>query len=122
MPMTKGKFCTTCYFHAGRFSFSTPGWWVLKEAKKDSLDSKLEKLKDKDKEEVSSEVSFLKWADSQKIKDVLLTGQLLNILIFQIKSRSRRFVPYALNPPVNFLKKQLLSMCFCRRTLWPCQN
>jgi hypothetical protein len=28
------------------------------EAKKDSLDSKLEKLKDKDKEEVSSEVSF----------------------------------------------------------------
>jgi hypothetical protein len=27
------------------------------------------KFEPKDKEEVSSEVSFLKWADSQKIKD-----------------------------------------------------
>jgi hypothetical protein len=50
MPMTKGNFAQT-YFHAGRFSFFTPGWWVLKwKQKKDSLDSKLEKLKkDKDK-------------------------------------------------------------------------
>jgi hypothetical protein len=36
--MTKGNFAQTAYFHAGRFSFSTPGWWVPKvEAKKDRL-------------------------------------------------------------------------------------
>ncbi|AEI49513.1 M14 family metallopeptidase [Runella slithyformis] len=30
MPQTRGNFSQTAYFHAGRYSFTTPGWWVPK--------------------------------------------------------------------------------------------
>lgn len=108
MPMTKGNFAQTAYFHAGRFSFSTPGWWIPKvEAKKDSLDSKLEKPKEKDKEELNSEVSFLKWADSQNVKDVFVDWSVIKHPDFpNQKVEVGGFVPYALNnPPVNFLEE-----------------
>jgi hypothetical protein len=108
MPMTKGNFAQTAYFHAGRFSFSTPGWWVpIVEAKKDSLDSKLEKPKEKDKEELNSEVSFLKWSDSQNIKDVFVDWSVIKHPDFpNQKVEVGGFVPYALNnPPVNFLEE-----------------
>jgi len=37
MPQTRGNFSQTAYFHAGRFSFTTPGWWAPKvEAPRDS--------------------------------------------------------------------------------------
>ena len=37
MPQTRGNFSQTAYFHAGRYSFTTPGWWVPKvEAPRDS--------------------------------------------------------------------------------------
>jgi hypothetical protein len=108
MPMTKGNFAQTAYFHAGRFSFSTPGWWVPKaEAKKDSLDSKIEKPKEKDKEEMNSEVSFLKWADSQNVKDVFVDWSVVKHPDFpNQKVAVGGFVPYTLNnPPVNFLEE-----------------
>ncbi|TDE45960.1 peptidase M14 [Flavobacterium rhamnosiphilum] len=108
MPMTKGNFAQTAYFHAGRFSFSTPGWWVPKvEAKKDSLDSKLEKPKDKDKEAVNSEVSFLKWADSQNIKSAFINWSVIKHPDFpNQKVEVGGFAPYTLNnPPVNFLEE-----------------
>jgi hypothetical protein len=106
MPMTKGNFAQTAYFHAGRFSFSTPGWWVPKmEAKKDSLDSKLEKPKDK--AEVNAEVSFLKWADSQNVKNIFVNWSVIKHPDFpNQKVEVGGFVPYALNnPPVNFLEE-----------------
>ena len=108
MPMTKGNFAQTAYFHAGRFSFSTPGWWIPKvEAKKDSIDSKLEKPKEKekDKEEVNSEVSFLKWADSQNVKSSFLNWSVIKHPDFpNQKVEVGGFAPYALNnPPLNFL-------------------
>lgn len=106
MPMTKGNFAQTAYFHAGRFSFSTPGWWVPKvQAKKDSLDSKVEKAKEK--EELNSEVSFLKWADSQNVKDVFVNWSDLKHPNFpNQKVEVGGFVPNALNnPPLNFLEE-----------------
>ncbi|RTZ03919.1 peptidase M14 [Flavobacterium bomense] len=108
MPMTKGNFAQTAYFHAGRFSFSTPGWWVPKvEAKKDSLYSKLEKPAEKDKEELNSEVSFLKWADSQNIKNVFVDWSVIKHPDFpNQKVEVGGFIPYALNnPPVKFLEE-----------------
>lgn len=37
MPQTRANFSQTAYFHAGRYSFTTPGWWVPKiEAPRDS--------------------------------------------------------------------------------------
>ncbi|MEZ4903737.1 MAG: M14 family metallopeptidase [Spirosomataceae bacterium] len=30
LPQTRGNFSQTAYFHAGRYSFTTPGWWVPK--------------------------------------------------------------------------------------------
>jgi hypothetical protein len=37
MPQTRGNFSQTAYFHAGRYSFTTPGWWVPKiEAPRDT--------------------------------------------------------------------------------------
>jgi hypothetical protein len=106
MPMTKGNFAQTAYFHAGRFSFSTPGWWVPKmQAKKDSLDSKVEKVKEK--EELNSEVSFLKWADSQNVKGVFVNWSNLKHPDFpNQKVEVGGFVPNALNnPPLNFLEE-----------------
>jgi hypothetical protein len=113
MPMTKGNFAQTAYFHAGRFSFSTPGWWIPKvEVKKDSLDSKLEKPKDK--EEVNSEVSFLKWADSQNIKSVFVNWSVIKHPDFpNQKVEVGGFVPYILNnPPVNFLEEAAAKHVF----------
>jgi Zinc carboxypeptidase len=37
MPQSRGNFSQSAYYHAGRFSFSTPGWWPAKvEAPRDS--------------------------------------------------------------------------------------
>jgi hypothetical protein len=108
MPMTKGNFAQTAYFHAGRFSFTTPGWWVPKvEAKKDSLDSKLEKPNDKSKVEVNSEVSFLKWAESQNIKNAFVNWSVINHADFpNQKVEVGGFAPYARNnPPLNLLEE-----------------
>ena len=110
MPMTKGNFAQTAYFHAGRFSFSTPGWWVPKvEAKKDSLDSKL--ATPKDKELVNSEVSFLKWADSQNIKSAFVDWSVIKHPDFpNQKVEVGGFSPYTLhNPPVNFLEETAIK-------------
>lgn len=112
MPMTKGNFAQTAYFHAGRFSFSTPGWWVPKiEVKKDSLDSKAEKQKEKEKEEVNLEVSFLKWANSQNIKSAFVDWSVIKHPDFPNQNvEVGGFAPYALNnPPVNFLEETAIK-------------
>lgn len=37
MPQTRANFSQTAYYHAGRYSFTTPGWWVPKvEAPRDT--------------------------------------------------------------------------------------
>ena len=77
LPQTKGNFSQTAYYHAGRLSFTTPGWWV----------PKIETPKDTTKKAASKEVPdaakmgamgnapkaneddlrFLKWADKEKL-------------------------------------------------------
>jgi hypothetical protein len=51
---TPGNFMEWAYFHYGRYSFSTPGWWIAADRGK------------------NAEVSFLKYAGDNKINDVFV--------------------------------------------------
>jgi len=51
---TPGNFMEWSYFHYGRYSFSTPGWWFLVE------------------KEQNAEISFLKYAAENNIDDVFV--------------------------------------------------
>jgi hypothetical protein len=51
---TPGNFMEWAYFHYGRYSFSTPGWWLTADKGK------------------NAEVSFLKYAGDNKINDVFV--------------------------------------------------
>jgi hypothetical protein len=55
-----GNFADWAYFHYGRFSFSTPGWWVP-QTKPDTT------LKQKALTEKNGEANYIRWADQQKI-------------------------------------------------------
>lgn len=63
---TDGDFFQWAYFHFGRLSLSTPGWWVpeVKEEKKDSTQSKEVK--------VTPETNFLAWARQENLNDVFV--------------------------------------------------
>ena len=61
-----GDFFQWAYFHFGRLSFSTPGWWVP-EVKKEESDS----LKTK-KSKTTPETNFLAWAEKEGIEDVFV--------------------------------------------------
>lgn len=61
-----GGFMEWAYFHFGRFSLSTPGWYVPSwEMPKDSL----EKLKFQPNEDNNKEVNFLRWAADAGLED-----------------------------------------------------
>ncbi|HSP83489.1 MAG TPA: M14 family metallopeptidase [Gillisia sp.] len=60
-----GDFFQWAYFHFGRLSFSTPGWWVPEmKAKEDSTLTKNGK--------VTPETNFIKWAEKEGVKDVFI--------------------------------------------------
>ncbi|MCS7019814.1 MAG: M14 family metallopeptidase [Cytophagales bacterium] len=123
MPQTKGNFSQTAYFHAGRFSFTTPGWWAPKvEAAKDTT-----KKADATTAPASStgggragsgagsaaanvendEVRFLKWADREKLTDVFVEWKEIKHPDFpDKKAEVGGLAPYAkLNPPVSYLNE-----------------
>lgn len=63
---TDGDFFQWAYFHFGRLSFSTPGWWVpeVKADTKDSTNTKEVK--------VTPESNFLAWADKEGVEGVFI--------------------------------------------------
>ncbi|WP_019037163.1 M14 family metallopeptidase [Psychroflexus tropicus] len=89
-----GDFFQWAYFHFGRLSFSTPGWWVP-EAKKDSTStSPLEETKAS---------NFLKWAKQENLNDVFLEWQQVNHPDFENKTVEVGGVkPFVMeNPPFS---------------------
>lgn len=107
MPMTKGNFAQTAYYHAGKFSFSTPGWWIPKEeVKKDSTAVKVDMPKKGDKDELNAEVQFLKWAEKEQLKNVFVNWTPIKHPDFpNQKVEVGGIVPYAMhNPPVAYLE------------------
>lgn len=129
MPQTKGNFSQTAYFHAGRFSFTTPGWWA----------PKIEAAKDTTKKADAGagagaattapaggggrmgsggagaaaagadndDVRFLKWADREKLTDVFVEWKEIKHPDFpDKKAEVGGIAPYAkLNPPVSYLNE-----------------
>ncbi len=59
VPGSPGDFFQWAYFHYGRFSFSTPGWWVPK-------------VSDNGAAVDHEEVNFLRWAERENIPDVFV--------------------------------------------------
>ncbi len=63
-PAMKGDFAQWAYFHYGRQSFSTPGWWTPKfEIPKDSAEA----AKFRPNEDKNTDVDFLRWADKENL-------------------------------------------------------
>lgn len=54
-----GDFFQWAYFHYGRFSFSTPGWWIPDMGENDSSYE-------------SKELNFLRWAETEGVEDVFV--------------------------------------------------
>lgn len=62
---TDGDFFQWAYFHFGRLSFSTPGWWVP-EAKEDSTSTSKSKIKE------TKTSNFLKWSKQENLNNVFV--------------------------------------------------
>lgn len=70
----KGDFVQWAYFHYGRQSYSTPGWWIPKfEIPKDSVSAK----KYKANEDKNTDVDFIRWAEKEQL-DVFTSWQKIN--------------------------------------------
>jgi len=103
MPATKGNFAQTAYYHYGRFSFSTPGWWTpkeIKDARQETGDKKPE-TRPSDNEDVR----FLRWAAANNVPNVFVNWTPVEHPDFPgKKAEVGGLVPFAkLNPPVSFL-------------------
>lgn len=66
-----GDFSQWAYFHYGRLSFSTPGWWVPKVKADTALKQKPLTIEDPVAE-------YLRWAESQGIKDTFNEWKVFN--------------------------------------------
>jgi len=114
MPATRGNFAQTAYYHHGRFSFSTPGWWVPKDepkapAKKDSA-SATSATRPAGRPAPagggdSDDARFLKWADANGVADAFVTWTPIEHPDFLgKKAEVGGIAPFAkLNPPTKFL-------------------
>ncbi|RCR70308.1 M14 family metallopeptidase [Larkinella punicea] len=103
MPPTKGNFAQTAYYHYGRFSFSTPGWWTPKSPA--SADTTKGKAAAKPSD--NDDVKFLKWADANNVREVFVNWQPIEHPDFPgRKAEVGGMAPFAkLNPPVSFLNE-----------------
>ncbi|MFD1144748.1 M14 family metallopeptidase [Larkinella insperata] len=101
MPPTKGNFAQTAYYHYGRFSFSTPGWWVPKTTASTDTTKGKSNAKPSDNEDVK----LLKWADANNLRDVFINWQPIEHPDFPgRKAEVGGIAPFArLNPPVSLL-------------------
>lgn len=105
LPQTPGNLTQTAYYHAGRFSYSTPGWWVpkAKEAEKKPGSPA------KKPEAGGPEAEYLKWADAAGVK-AFVPWTKINHPDFPGKNvEVGGLIPYALhNPPVQFLDSAVI--------------
>ncbi|MFN3755891.1 MAG: M14 family metallopeptidase [Flavobacterium sp.] len=110
MPAAPGNFSQTVYYHTGKFSFSTPGWWTPKvEEVTDTTAAAKDKMAKTAKEESPAELSFLKWADKEGLKNVFVDWKSINHPDFPgKKAEVGGLVPYALhNPPKKYLEESV---------------
>lgn len=91
--MTPGNFMEWSYFHYGRYSFSTPGWWFPAERGK------------------NTEASFLKYAEDNKIADVFVPWTEIKHADFPDKKAEVGGIkPFVMiNPPASILDSLCLK-------------
>ncbi len=102
---TDGDFFQWAYFHFGRLSFSTPGWWVpeVKVENPEEADEKSDKLTEKPT--VTKKSNFMAWADSEGLTDVFIPWSTVNHPDFpNQKVEVGGIKPFALhNPPYKMV-------------------
>ncbi|WP_291403130.1 M14 family metallopeptidase [Daejeonella sp.] len=93
-----GDFANWAYFHYGRNSFSTPGWWVPK-AKADTA------KKQKDFKIEDQVANYLRWAESEKIENNFVSWKKIDHPDFPGKNVELGGVdPFVLlNPPFKMV-------------------
>lgn len=97
-----GDYFQWAYFHFGRLSFSTPGWWIpeVKEQKDESTDS----LKSK-KAKITPETNFIAWAEKEGLDDAFINWTEVDHPDFQNnKVEVGGIRPFAMvNPPYRMV-------------------
>lgn len=99
----KGDFAQWAYFHYGRQSYSTPGWWVPKfEIPKDSVSAKKYKAND----DKNTDVDFIRWAEKEQL-DVFTNWQKINHADYPGKNvEAGGFKPFVkTTPPYKMVSK-----------------
>ncbi|MBX2966452.1 MAG: peptidase [Cyclobacteriaceae bacterium] len=99
----KGDFVQWAYFHYGRQSFSTPGWWAPKfEVPKDSASA----AKYKPNADKNVDVDFIRWAEREG-QDVFVNWQKINHPDFPGKvAEAGGFKPFVkTTPPASAITK-----------------
>ena len=99
LSQTPGNLTQAAYYHAGRYSYSTPGWWVKKEAKGAGPAKKTE----------NAEAEYLKWADAHGVSSFIPWTRLDHPDFAGKRVEVGGLMPYALhNPPVQFLDSAVI--------------
>jgi hypothetical protein len=99
----KGDLSQWAYFHYGRQSFSTPGWWSPKfEIPKDTAAAKAFKAND----DKNTDVDFIRWADKEKL-DVFMNWQKISHPDYpNMNAEIGGFKPFVkTNPPFSYVDK-----------------
>jgi hypothetical protein len=99
----KGDFVQWAYFHYGRQSYSTPGWWVPKfEIPKDTVSAKKYKAND----DKNTDVDFIRWAEKEQL-DVFTNWQKINHTDYPGKNaEAGGFKPFVkTTPPFKMVSK-----------------
>ena len=93
-PDAGGEFYTWAYQHYGRYSFVTPAWWPVTEEKEKDITDNLEIL-------------YLKWAEKNGIKDVLVPWTEIKHPDFpDNKVEIGGIIPHVMyNPPYSMVSK-----------------
>jgi hypothetical protein len=118
LPMQAGSFAQTAYFHAGKYSFSTPVWWASEVAKKDSSKTDMAapqmpasggRAPGAGSEKDPYEITFLKWMDQEGNKELFVEWKEVKHPDFpNNKVEVGGIQPYALyNPPAKYIQSQV---------------
>jgi len=100
MPLSKGSLAQTAYYHAGRFSFATPGWWPQLPPADSSQKQKAPAV---GAAPTPDEV-FFKWADAEKVAVFQDWKEIKHPDFPGKKVEVGGLLPYARwNPPVSYL-------------------
>lgn len=115
-----GSLSQTLYFHAGRWSFVSPGWFpVSKSMTKDSLDNKqingnfpLNHNKNgRIVDKINNDASLLKWADESKVELAFIPWQPIdhpNFSNYKVEVGGVN-TAFHLNPPSIFLDSAIIK-------------